>query len=235
MGAQVAIEALQITAHHRLQSGVERGGRAALEFADFGQHFAGRRHIAVGPDLAHSGDCGLFVAGVGIGVHKEHTHRLAAFGQQSAGLFAHLIQIHRGVQLTVGQHTLVHFQAPSTRHHRRVAAAQAPGLRAVAAAHLQHIAKTACGDDAGAGDLAFEQGVGAHGGAVHDGGDVFGAFCTGDPGHFGNAVHEAPGFFAPGRGHFDNAGLAGFFVQHKQVGEGAAHVHADHPMRLVQC
>ena len=139
------------------------------------------------------------------------------------------------MQLAIGQHTLVHFQSPSTGNYRRVAAAQAPGLRSVAAAHFQHIAKTACGDDAGAGDLAFQQGVGAHGGAVHDGGDVFGPFGTGDPGDFGDAVNEAPGLFAPGRGHFDDAGLAGFFVQHKQVGEGTAHVHAHHPMGLVQC
>ena len=233
LGTQIAIQPLQITAHHRLQSRVERGRRAALELADLGQHFAGRRHTAVGPDLAHSGDGGLFVAGVGIGMHKEHAHGFAAFGQQGTGLRAHLIQIHGGMQLAIGQHALVHFQTPGAGHHRCVAATQAPGLWAVAAAHFQHIAKAACGDDAGAGDLALQQGIGAHRGAVHDGGDVFGAFGTGGPSDLGDAIHEAPGFFATGRGHFDDAGLAGFFVQHKQVGEGPAHVHAHHPMGLI--
>ncbi len=235
LGTQVAIEALQIAAHHRLQSRVQGGRGAALELANLGQHFTRRRHIAVGPNFAHCRHSGLFVAGVGIGVHKEHAHRLTAFGQQGTGLFAHLIQIHGRVQLAIGQHALVHFQTPGPRHHRGVAAAQAPGLWAVAAAHLQHVPEPACGDDAGAGDLALQQSVGAHCRAVHDGGDLFGAIGTGVAGHFGDAVHEAPSFFAPGRRHLDDAGLAGFFVQHKQVGEGTAHVHAHHPMRLVQC
>ena len=73
---------------------------------------------------------------------------------------------------------------------------------------------------------------------MHDGGDVFGPLFTvfaGGAGHFGNAVHEAPSFFTPGRRHFHNAGLAGFFVQHKQVGKRTAHVNTHHPMRLIHC
>ena len=90
LGAQIAIKPLQIPPHHGLQCRVEGRGRAALELTNFRQHFAGGGHITVGPDLAHSGHSSLFIARVGIGVHKEHAHRLATIGQQGAGLFAHL-------------------------------------------------------------------------------------------------------------------------------------------------
>src|SRR6218665_2162692 len=50
-------------------------------------------------------------------------------------------------------------------------ATEARGLRTVPAAHLQHVAETARGDDAGARHFALQQRVGADRGAVHDGGD----------------------------------------------------------------
>jgi hypothetical protein len=100
--------------------------------------------------------------------------------------------------------------------------AQAPGLGAVAAAHLQHVAETARGDDAGARHLAFEQRVGADRGAVHDGGDGRGRI-----GHARHAVHEAARFLAARGGHLDDARRAVGLVEHEEVGEGAADIDAD--------
>ena len=47
-------------------------------------------------------------------------------------------------------------------------APQAPGAAAVAAAHFQHVAKAARGDDADLRPAPLQQRVGADGGAVHD-------------------------------------------------------------------
>jgi hypothetical protein len=222
LGTQIAFEPAQVAAHHGLQRGVERGGRAAFELADLGQHFAGRGHVRVGPQLAHRRHGQALVLGVGVGVDEEHAHRLAARFEQRARLGAHLLQVDRRVQRAVGQHALVHLAAQLARHHGLEAAAQAPGLGPVAAAHLQHVAKAARGDDAGARHLALQQRVGAHGGAVHDGRDVRGRI-----GHARHAVHEAACLLAARGRHLDDARGAVGFVEHEEVGEGAADIDAD--------
>jgi hypothetical protein len=51
---------------------------------------------------------------------------------------------------------------------RREIAPQAPGTAPVAAAHLQHVTKTARRDDADPGAAPLQQRVGADRGAVHD-------------------------------------------------------------------
>jgi hypothetical protein len=134
------------------------------------------------------------------------------------------VEIDRGVQRAVGEHALLHFAAQVARHHGREAAAQAPGFGAVAAAHLQHVAETARGDDAGACHLAFEQRIGADGGAVHDGGNVGGRI-----GHARHAVHEAARFLAArAKGLLTmRAKRRSTSSNHEQIGEGAADIDAD--------
>ena len=178
--------------------------------------------MGIRPKLAHGSHGRLLIGRIGIGVDKKDTHCLAALGQQGAGLLPDLLQIDRGVDAAVGQHPLIHFESQVARHDRLKAAAQTPGLGPVAPAHFQHIPKAASGDDAGARHFAFQQRVGPDRGPVHDGGDAGRRV-----GHAGHAVHETPRFLATRGGHLDDARAATGFIQHKQIGEGAAHIHSD--------
>ena len=186
----------------------------------------GRGHMRVWPKLSHGGHRPLLVYRVGVGVDEEDTHRFATRFEQRTRLRAHLLQIDQRVQRAIGQHALIDLQPQVARNHWQEGAAQSPGLRPVTPAHLQHIAETARRDDAGSRHLALQQRVGTDCGAVHDGGDGRGRI-----GHACNAVHEAARFLAAGRRHLDDARRALRFVEHKEVGEGAADVHADHQTR----
>ena len=154
---------------------------------------------------------------------EKHANGFAACVQQGLRLGTHLRQVHRRVDRAIGQHALIDFQAKLTRHHRREAAAQAPGLRAIASAHFQHIAKAARGEDARFGHLAFQQGIGPHRRAMHDGGNGLGASAD-----TRNAVHETARFLATRRGHFDNARTGRGLIEDKQIRERAADIHANH-------
>ena len=126
--------------------------------------------MRVGPHGAHSRNSGLLIGRVGISVDEEHADGFAPSIEQSLRLHFHLIDVDGCVNVAIGQHTLVHFQAQCTRHDRRETAAQPPSLWPITTAHLQYIAKAARGDDAGARYFAFKQGIGAHRGAMHNAG-----------------------------------------------------------------
>jgi hypothetical protein len=106
-------------------------------------------------------------------------------------------------------------------------------------------------NDAGAGDLALEQGIGGYRRAMHDGADV------GKVGQLAaDASDEAIGLVAcspvarslvfgglpgmpatpSGRGHFVDEGLASLLVEKKHIGEGAADIDPDDIARtLLSC
>ena len=107
---QRGLQARQIGADHRLQIGIEGGGRGAFEFTDFGQDFARRNHIVIGPERAHRLHRRLFIGGIGIGIDEDHCDRFGPLGQQLLGRAAHLCEIDRLVDRAIGQHALGHFQ-----------------------------------------------------------------------------------------------------------------------------
>ena len=80
--------------------------------------------------------------------------------------------VERGEDAAAGVHALGDLEAEVARDDRREAAGHAVGLRAGAAAELEHVAEARGGDQAGAGEAALEHGVGGGGGAVHDQVDV---------------------------------------------------------------
>jgi hypothetical protein len=230
MGAQIAVQAFQVAAHHRLQGRVQAGRGGTLELADLGQHLGCGRDVRVRPDRTHRCHRRPLVGGIGVGVDEEHADGFTPLRQQRGRGLAHLLQVHRRVHAAVGQHTFVHLQPCIARDQRVKAAPQAPGLGPVAAAHLQHVAKTAGGDQPRAGNLALQQRVGAHRGAVDDGGEAGSVRRVGAVGgqHAGNAVHEAHRLFAPRGRHLDDVDPRAGFVEHEKVSEGATDVHAHH-------
>jgi hypothetical protein len=106
-------------------------------------------------------------------------------------------------------------------HHRTEIAPQAPGVRAIPAPHFQHVAKAACGDQPDPAAVPLQQGVGADGGAVHDGIDLAQLPETAKPGVKSHRLRPAVG------GHLGDRERAGFAIETDQIGIGAPDVHAD--------
>ena len=165
---QLRFELADVGGHDRLQIGVDRRRRGALELADFGQHLVRSRDEVVGPDLAHGGHRATLVIGVGVGVDEGDGDARRALVQKIFRRGPDLGRIDRSPDAAVGQRTFVDLDAHVAVGDREEVAPQAPGAAAVAPAHFQYVAKAARGDDADLRPAAFEQGVGADGGAVHD-------------------------------------------------------------------
>ena len=73
-----ALQPVQIAADDRLQIGVERGRRGALEFADLRQDLVRGDDMIVGPDGARRRGGGALVGGIGVGVDEDDRQRLGA-------------------------------------------------------------------------------------------------------------------------------------------------------------
>ncbi len=219
---QALVQALQIRRHDRLEIGVQGGRRGAFELADLGQDFVARRDVGVGPHRSRGGQCRALVGVVGVGVDEHDRQRFGAEFAQARRLALDRVEIDVFADRAVGQGALGHFGAQIARDRGHEFAPQPPGLAAVAAAHLQHVAEARGHDHAGFRALALEQRVGADRRAVHDGREL------GEIGlALGDAFDEADRLVALGRGDFARLGFAGGFVEEEQIGERAAHVHAD--------
>ena len=209
-------------ADNGLQIGIERGRRGALELADLGEDFVGRGDVGIRPDGAHGRDGAALVLRVGVGIDEHDRERLGAGLEQILGGGRHLGHINARADAAVRERALADFQPPVARHHRLEPAPQAPGLRPVAPAHFQHVAKARGGDEAGHCAGALDQRVGADRGAVHhrrDRAEI--------GGHGADAVEHALGRIVPrGRHLADRAGAARL-VEGEHVGERAADVDAD--------
>ena len=94
------------------------------------------------------------------------------------------------------------------------------------AADLQHVAEALRGDERGARGLAFDQGVGGDGGAVHEVGDGVRRDAGVGQDAF-DRVEEASGGIGGGRGDLRGPGRSAGFGEQDGVGEGAADVHPE--------
>jgi hypothetical protein len=111
------------------------------------------------------------VCGVGVGIDENDGERLGAARQQVPRRRRHRVARSTAVQdRAVGQRP---FRQPRSAFralgHGREITPETPGVRSVAAAHLQRVAKAARGDEAELRALALKQRVGADRGAMHDG------------------------------------------------------------------
>ena len=116
MAAQVLLQPGQVAAHHRLQGGVERGRRAALELAISGSTSVAAVTWPLGQISRTRATARASLTRIGVGVDEEHADRLAAARQQLARRRLDLVQVDLGVDRAVGQHPLVDLQPQVARH-----------------------------------------------------------------------------------------------------------------------
>ena len=124
---------------------------------------------------------------------------------------------------TVREDALAYLEPALARNHRLELSPKAPGLRPVASAHLEHIAKTFGRDHADLAALALQQRIGTDRRTMHDGRDarkIVGALP--------DTVQTAGGFLPARRGHLADPGLSARLVEEEQVGKGAADIDADY-------
>ena len=206
------------------EGGVEHGGARALELPRLGVH------------AVREGDMGLarcqcraqryLVRGVGVGVNEAYGHGLDAE-------LLHLVE--RGGDRILRQwhehgairfEPLGNFEAQLLRHQggqlrRHVEAVE---VAAVLAPNGEGIAESLCGDERHAGELALDDGVGRHGRAVHQVGDLVPAQADGRE----RRVHAGHGL-ARHAAHLGRAVEITLRVDGHHVGEGAADIDADLP------
>ena len=171
---------------------------------------------------------GLRLVGrVGVGVEEEDGHGFDAGLQQAVGRRAHLGGVERPQHAAIGADALRHLEPEIAGDERRRHLDGEVVERVFALApDLERVAEARGGDGAGAGALAFDQGVGEQRGGVHDAGDgrrgqVGGFEQGGDPGD-----HALAGVGVGGQ-DLQRLALAGGVVVNDEVGEGAADVDAE--------
>ena len=160
-------EAREVACEDRLHAGVDRGGGAALVLAVLGQDFMTRGDEFVGPDPLHDSPGPSFVVRVAIRVQKVDHHRLASPPEQLPGCRRHRVLVERDLHAAARVHALRNLQAQLAGDERLEPPGQSIGLRPGPAPELQHVPKSAGGDQAGGCELAFQQSVGGGGRAVH--------------------------------------------------------------------
>jgi hypothetical protein len=177
--------------------------------------------MLVRPHRAHRGQCGLLIGGIGVGVDQHDRDRSGPLGQQRAGRSPYLLAVHGRADCAIGERALPHLEAQVAVDHRHEVAPQAPGVAAVAPAHLQHVAEAARGDEPDAPALALQQGIGADRRAVHDRAKALRCVEALQPGE------EADRLVPAVRRHLGRAEGAGSLVVEEEVGERATDIHAD--------
>ena len=218
---QGGLELAQIGADHGLQIGVQHGRRAAFEFADFRQDLARRRDMLIGPDRPHGLGCAALILRIGEGVDEDDRDGHRPFFDELAGGRSRLFGIDGGSQRAVRQNPLRDLEPHRALDHRGEFAPQPPGMRAVAAPHLEHVAKTRGGDQADPRALALEERIGADGGPVDDCPQRRNRRESGETGEKPRGLVAAIGR------DFGGAELSLRLIIKEQIGESAPDIDAD--------
>ena len=221
---QLLLQPAQVARHDRLDIAVQCRRAGALELADLAQDVGAYRDEGGGPDLARDGAGGLLVRGIGIGMDEADDQRLGAELEQPAHGGPHRVGVERDHHIALGVDALRHFEAQLARDQRLEAADHAVAEGPRAAAELQHIAEARSGDQAAARALAFENGVGADSGAVHQRRQVLDRDAA-----VAQSREHAARLVVGRRRDLDDAKPVRAFVDEQQVGESAAHVDAGLP------
>ena len=131
-----------------------------------------------------------------------------------------LVVVERLVDLAVGQHALAHFEAQRPLDQRHVfLEEQIVGVRPIDAADLIDVAKAFGDQERGLGAGALQHRIDGDGRAVQEqrGGTVIAA-------GFGDARGNAFDQMRRRRQRLAEGELAGFFVEHRDVGKGATDI-----------
>ena len=158
-------------------------GRRSLEQVRNTSSPSRSRRLAADPAL---------VVRVGVGVEQADRDRPDAGRRQPPGRGLDARRVERPPDLAFGPHPLVRLQAQPARHQRLGApVVQRIHFRNAQPAHLQDVAETLRGDEAGQRALALQHRVGRHGRAVHHPADGP-RFEPGPTEQRRNAVADAP-------------------------------------------
>ena len=235
---QPLLDGRDVARHPGLDRRVDQRRHRALVLAVLAQHLAAHRHdgvgVLLGQDLAHP----LLVRGIGVRVHQAHTQRADPLVAEPARDRARTVLVERA-DLVAG----VGEPAPDRLHqvaghdpvglHPEVGVAVAVGHRL--AGDLEDELVALRGDEPDRVDLALEQLVGGHRGAVADRTDRVPAAGrqSQQAEHLVDAGQEAVGRIGRcGRG-LGGHQPAARLVEGDDVGERATGVDADTQPRLV--
>ena len=219
---QRLVELGEVGADDGLQIGVQRRGGAAFEFADFRQDLAGAGNVAIRPDRHRRRQSRLFIGRIGVGIDEDNRQGLRPRIAQAGCHCADLFRVDRRANAAIGQGAFGHFHPHVALDHGDEIAGQPPGVAAITPAHFQRVAKAGRGDQADAGAFAFEQRIGAHRGAVHDGAEI------GHRPELPQAFQKPHRLIAAIGRHLAGLELAGIGVEIEQIGERAADIDANH-------
>ena len=221
-----------VAAQPRLHRGVDEGGHGALVLAVLPQHLAGDGDDGPGVLLGEDRPHPLLVLRVGVGVQEADAEGVDARGAEPARHLAGTGLVERP-HLCAGE-----VQAPTHRPdqvpghdpgrlHPEVGVAVAVGHRLPC--DLQHRVVPLGGDEPERVDLALQQLVGRHRGAVADRRDraAVAGRETEQPQHLVDARHEPVGRVRRRRRGLGRGQLPGLLVEGDDVGEGATGVDAD--------
>src|SRR5215813_13656149 len=165
--ADVAIDLADVAAHFRADIGVGHHGGAALELAVLLAELVRRRHEHFWMMLLKHGLCPRLVVSAGIAVEEQDRGRLDAELVQPAAERRHLGDVERPVDVAVGEHALVDFEAQRALDERlMLLEEQVVGIGTIDAANLVDVAEAFGDDERGARAGAFEDGVDGDGRAV---------------------------------------------------------------------
>ena len=232
-GLDVGFELGDVVAHLGADEGVHRRRGEALELAELRRHRRGGRGEALWIFLAHDRQRAILMRGIEVGEQEADGDCLHALFLELAHGLANARFVERFEFLAPGRHQpLLHGLAEAPLDQRAVL----PGnvlhdrvvLRPLVPADMQDVAVAAGGDQAGDRAVMLEDGVGRDGGAMEHHVDRLArnSVLVAEGGKAGDDA--ARGIVGRGR-DLVHAGLAGLGVGKDQVGEGAAHIDADHP------
>ena len=219
-GCQAGGDVLDVLPHQRLQECVRQRRAHAVVLPPAGVHLVAerdtRRRVLLGDDLPHA----QFVGGVHVGEQEAHGDVGEALSTQRAGGLPRPVLVQGFDDLALVVAALVHLEAVPPLHERDgLVPLQVVVVLAVHPLDEHHVAETPRADETWQLRLALQQGVGGHGGAVHQVTD--GAVVDTGP---ADDVVDGP-MRLPGRaGRLGHLHLAGLLVEQRQVGERAADV-----------
>ncbi len=231
-GVQPGLDVADVARELRLHRGVDERRHRALVLAVLAQHLRGDADDGLGVLLAQDLAQPLLVLGVGVGVQQADAERVHAAVAEPPGGGA-------GALLVEGAHLRAGVVEAATDALDQVPRDDPVGLDpevgvAVPVGHrlardLEHRLVALGGDEAELVDLALEELVGGHRGAVADRGDrvaVVGG-QTQQAEHLLHAGEEAVGRVARRRRRLGRDQLAAVLVEGDDVGERATRVDAD--------
>ncbi len=220
--AHMRVDLADVAAHLRPDIGVGGDRRAALELAIFLRQFVRGGHEQRRVIFFQNRLGAPLVIGIGIAIEKQNGDRFDAKPLELLAERRDFGFVERRVDLAVGQHAFLHFEAQRPLDQRHVLLEeQIIGVRPVDAADFVNVAKAFGDEQSGLGAGALQHRVDGDGRAVEkQRGRTVIAAGLGDAG--GNALDQ----MRRRRQRLAECEHAGFFVERRNIGKSAADIRS---------